>query len=113
MNAYRLLCLFAISLVFLWCGQIPPAQAVEADGYTFLWWADGWRARSEDGRRRLHIQTSRYGLALDVELPDITRLGGIRDAGPYGQAVREPNQVIEQLPAPELERIDGATCGLA
>jgi len=45
-----------------------------AEAHTFLWWADGWRGRSEDGRRILHIQTPAYSGAFDVEAPQVLRL---------------------------------------
>ncbi len=88
------------------------AVAGSLDAYTFLFWADGWHYRSPEGRRILHIQTSGYAAAFDVEKPDVVHLGPIAGAAPYAEAVAQPNTVITDLPASKLRlaaTVDGVT----
>ncbi|MEE8451334.1 MAG: hypothetical protein V3R99_05440 [Thermoguttaceae bacterium] len=74
-----------------------------AADYSFMWWADGLRGRSVDGRWLRCVQTGRYGLAIDVETAQLVHLGPISDPLPYGEAVRQTNGVITGLPPAELQ----------
>ncbi len=83
-----------------------------ADGHTFLWWADGLRGQSPEGRRMLHVQTNHYGMALDVERADITRIGTFEHPAPYSAAVEDSNTVIAGLRPAKLilsVTVDGTT----
>ncbi len=70
--------------------------------YGFLWWADGWRGRSENGGKVLRVRTGYYGFALDVERLRLTHFGAIKDATPAEQAVAEDNATVTNLPAADL-----------
>lgn len=73
-----------------------------AEDYTFLWWADGWRGRAAEWRKVLHVQTNRYGAAIDVEKPAILRLGPIANPMPYASAVAESNEPVNKQPPARL-----------
>lgn len=79
------------------------APAPDAEQYGFTWWADGWRGRSADGQRVLCIQTSQYGMALDVEGPAVLHLGALNQSLPYAEAVSASNDAVLQLPAVPLD----------
>ncbi len=86
-----------LACVCLCAVALPPP-----DDYSFMWWAYGWRGRSPDNLKILSIQTSRYGLALDVERPAITHLGTISRPMPYDLAVAQSSDVIFELPESKL-----------
>ena len=65
--------------------------------YTFMWWAHGWR-----GAKIRCIQTSTYGMAMDVKAMAVPHFGAIADPVPYEQAVAQSNDVVLRLPAAEL-----------
>ena len=93
-------------------GQAPPAYLSNVADYTFMWWAYGWRGRSPEGHRVLCVQTSRYGLALDLERASLTHLGAIARPLPEGEAVAQDNDVVLSLPVAELWyvlKVDGHT----
>jgi hypothetical protein len=71
--------------------------------YGFLWWADGWRGRSENGGKVICVRTGNYGLALDVERLQLRHLGAITEAIPADRAVALDNATIMSLPVGELE----------
>lgn len=66
--------------------------------YTFMWWASGWR----EGKTRC-VQTSCYGLVMDVERVTVTHFGALSDPLPYEQAVSQPNDAVFALPPAALE----------
>jgi hypothetical protein len=70
--------------------------------YGFLWWADGWRGRSENGGKVLCVRTGSYGLALDVERLRLLHFGAITEASPADKAVTEDNAMIMSLPVADL-----------
>jgi len=76
-----------------------------AGDYTFMWWAYGWRGRSPEDTRVFCVQTSRYGLAFDVDEGTITHLGPIADPLPEAEAVTQSNEVIRDLPPAQLRAI--------
>jgi hypothetical protein len=69
-----------------------------AEGYGFLWWAEGWRGSA----RVICVQTNRYGMALDVETLSILNLGEIETPKSYGKAVAESNRIVFALPKADL-----------
>ena len=71
--------------------------------YGFLWWADGWRGRSENGGKVICVRTGNYGLAFDVERLRLLHLGAITLATPADRAVAEDNATIMNLPAADLD----------
>lgn len=71
--------------------------------YGFLWWADGWRGRSENGGKILCVRTGYYGLALDVQRLRLLHLGAINEASPAQTAVAEDNTTVMNLPAADLD----------
>ncbi len=70
--------------------------------YTFMWWAYGWRGRSEQGKKVLAIQTGRYGLAIDVETAALLHLGAIEAPRPYAQTAVGDNAAVIGLGEAEL-----------
>ena len=93
-------------------GGLSPTWLGNVADYTFMWWAYGWRGRSPEGHRVLCVQTSRYGLALDLERASLTHLGAIAHPLPEGEAVAQDNDVVLSLPAAELWyvlKVDGRT----
>ena len=72
--------------------------------YGFLWWADGWRGRSENGGKVLCVRTGSYGLALDVERLRLLHFGAITQASPADRSVAEDNAMIMGLPVAALNR---------
>jgi hypothetical protein len=74
----------------------------QIEDYTYMWWADGFRGRSSDGRWLRCIQTGRYGMVMDVETMDILHLGMIDDPLPYPQAGTQDNSVLANLPSANL-----------
>jgi hypothetical protein len=97
--------LFVLSWFFLASLGLAQPPSHPTQDYTLMWWADGWRGRSEEGRKILNLQTNRYGLSLDVEKIEILHLGILEDPLPYTEAAAEPNDRIEALPAGELELV--------
>ena len=69
-----------------------------SDDYTFMWWAHGWR-----GEKIRCLQTSSYGMAMDVERVAITHFGRLPDPLPYERAVSQSNDVVFDLPPAALE----------
>jgi len=92
--------------------KVSPAACVpRTEDHTFLWWADGFRGRSPDGRWLRCIQTGHYALAMDVERMKITNLGPVARPLPYGEAVAQDNGVVLALPPADLGlaiTVDGA-----
>jgi hypothetical protein len=83
---------------------LEPAEVMSGvRDYGFLWWADGWRGRSENGGKVLCVRTGNYGLALDVERLRLLHLGAISEASPADRAVAEDNATIMNLPAADLD----------
>ena len=82
--------------------QAPPAYLGNVADYTFMWWAYGWRGRSPEGNRVFCVQTSRYGLAFDLERASITHLGAIARPLPESDAVAHSNDAVLNLPVSEL-----------
>ena len=62
--------------------------------YGFLWWADGWRGRSENGGKVLCVRTGSYGLAVDVQRLQLLHAD---------RAVAEDNATIMRLPITDLK----------
>ena len=83
-------------------GQVSPDWLDNVADYTFMWWAYGWRGRSPEGNRVLCVQTSRYGLAFDLERASITHLGAISRPLSEDEAVAQSNDLVLNLPASEL-----------
>ena len=81
----------------------PTEVMSEVRDYGFLWWADGWRGRSENGGKVLCVRTGNYGLALDVERLRLLHLGAITEASPADKAVALDNSTIMNLPAADLD----------
>jgi hypothetical protein len=71
--------------------------------YGFLWWADGWRGRSENGGKVFCVRTGSYGLALDVERLQLLHFRAITEASPADRAVAEDNATIMRLPIADLK----------
>ena len=71
--------------------------------YGFLWWADGWRGRSENGGKVICVRTGNFGLAFDVERLRLLHLGAINEATPADRAVAEDNATIMSLPSAALD----------
>ncbi len=83
---------------------LTPADAMPGvRDYGFLWWAEGWRGRSENGGKVLCVRTGNYGLALDVERLRLLHLGAITEASPAETAVAEDNATVMNLPAADLD----------
>lgn len=83
--------------------EIPLMPTSEAslhnpDDYTFMWWAHGWR-----GEKIRCLQTSSYGMAIDVERVAVTHFGRISSPLPYERAVSQSNDVVFGLPPAVLE----------
>ena len=102
--------IFMVVTVLFFC-----AAAGAAEPCSFVWWADGWQARSPEGRQMLHFQGDCYGAAVDVEKPAVTRLGPLDSPKAYAAAVMGGNEALASLPdgALSLElSIDGVlhTC---
>ncbi len=68
------------------------------EDYTFMWWAYGWR-----GAKIRCLQTSTYGMAMDVKRMSVPHFGTIADTAPYERAVAQSNDVVFRLPAAEME----------
>jgi hypothetical protein len=68
-----------------------------------MWWADGWRGRSADGRLLRCVQTGRYAMALDVERMAIAHLGAVEPAVSYEAAGLEDNRAVLGLPGASLD----------
>ncbi|MBX3178261.1 MAG: hypothetical protein KF886_12940 [Candidatus Hydrogenedentes bacterium] len=101
-------CSRLIVFVLALAGAIP---AFAIGDYGFLWWPHGWRGASADGTRMLCVQTSRYGLAIDVNSLAIPHFGPIPDPAPYAEAVAGSNDVVFSLPPAALSLLveaDGA-----
>ena len=85
-------------------GKLKPTEVTSGvRDYGFLWWADGWRGRSEKGGKVLCVRTGNYGLALDVERLRLLHLGAITEESPAGRAVAEDNVTVMNLPAADLD----------
>jgi hypothetical protein len=100
-------CLRVTSVIGLWC-----LSAIASDPYAFLWWAHGWRGLSPDGQKILHIQTSQYGAAFDVERLAVPHLGPLPSAAPYSEAVSQSNDTVASLP-PALLHLTASVNGLS
>ncbi len=96
--------LFLIGLVFLLDLPCKEPQLAAGD-YTFMWWAHGWRGRSPHDEKVLCIQTGHYGMAIDVEKVALLNLGPISNAMSYSDASQQGNEVIFNLPSPDLTLI--------
>ncbi|MGB2819619.1 MAG: hypothetical protein WBF17_01460, partial [Phycisphaerae bacterium] len=66
--------------------------------YTFMWWAHGWR-----GAKIRCLQTSAYGMAMDVKTMRVLHFGTIAAPAGYEQAVTQSNDVVFRMPAAEME----------
>lgn len=91
--------------------SIIPDTAAADDPYTFLYWANGWRGRSAEGGKVLHVQTNRYGAAFEAGKPGLFHLGPIRDGASYAEAAAQSNALITDLADSELRltaMVDGA-----
>jgi hypothetical protein len=66
--------------------------------YAFMWWAYGWR-----GQKIRCLQTSSYGMAMDVANMRVPHFGRIHNPAPYELAVAQSNDVVLSLPAAKLE----------
>jgi len=83
---------------------IPPESCMpRSEDYTHIWWADGLRNRSADGRMLRCIQTGYYGLALDVETVELVHLGPIVDSAGYEEVLFETNQRVFDLPPAKFD----------
>lgn len=69
-----------------------------AEEYGHVSWADGYRGRSPEGRRELHVLTSHYGAAFDVERAAIVHLGAVDGTLDYDAAATAPVEVVRRLP---------------
>ena len=67
-------------------------------GYTYMWWAHGWRGQSSDGRRIINIQTDEYGCAFDTESASLVHLGQLDNATGEQEALLAGNDSIFDLP---------------
>lgn len=89
--------LFAITLT-------PCIAATYAkDDYAFMWWPYGFRERSPQGDQVLCIQTSKYGLAFNVNKATLSNLGSISNPLPYADAVAQDNSAVFSQPKPAFE----------
>ncbi|MCX6872438.1 MAG: hypothetical protein NTW21_01310 [Verrucomicrobia bacterium] len=66
--------------------------------YAFMWWANGWR-----GDKVRCVQTSSYGMAMDVEKMLVTHFGPITNPIPYERAVGQSNDAVMDLPSAAME----------
>ena len=66
--------------------------------YALMWWANGWR-----GDKVRCVQTSSYGMAMDVEKMLVTHFGRITKPIPYEQAVGQSNDAVMDLPSAIME----------
>ncbi len=66
--------------------------------YTFMGWADGWRAK----RKAFSVQTCRYGLLFNVTTLSLERLGAFESPISEQEALLAGNEPIENLPAASL-----------
>jgi len=76
------------------------ASIQNSNDYAFMWWAHGWR-----GEKIRCLQTSSYGLAMDVERVAVTHFGRLSDPLSYERAVSRSNDVVFDLPSASLELI--------
>ena len=85
-------------------GTVKPTEVMSGvRDYGFLWWADGWRGRSENGGKVICVRTGNHGLALDVERLRLVHFGAISEASPADRAVAEDIATIMNLPAADLD----------
>ena len=61
--------------------------------YTYMWWAEGW-----EGNKIRCIQTSSYGMVMNLEKMDSLGFGKIENLLSYEKAVVQPNKVVMGLP---------------
>lgn len=73
------------------------APVPDSKDYGLLFWKDGSRARCEDGRRLLCIQTGHYGAVFDVEGGRLVKLSAIPNAPSYSAAAAGYNDLINLL----------------
>jgi hypothetical protein len=84
--------------------------AAFAEGYTHLWWADGYRGVSAEGKRMGNVQTSAYGAAFDLQGSTLVRLGAIEKPVPYADSAEQSNAIIDVLPAATIRLVvEGVT----
>ena len=88
------------------CQEVRVVSPIEClpqvEDYTYMWWADGFRGRSADGRWLRCIQTGRYAMAMDVERVEIVHLGPLPRALSYQDALTQGDEVMAGLPPAEL-----------
>lgn len=84
-------------------GVSPALCMPRSEDYTQMWWADGLRNRSADGRMLRCIQTGHYAVALDVEKVELVHLGPIVDSAGYEEVLFQSNRSVFDLPAAKLE----------
>lgn len=72
--------------------------------YGAMWWSNGFSYEPIPAGRHVSIQTSRYGLSLDVEKATIRRFGSFLGRTKRLEEILNPtDQSIEQLPPSSME----------
>ena len=110
-------CLLAITALFLamslssvYGDRVDSAAFNARDWFGYLWWAGGFQPELALRSRHIHIQTSHYGLSLNVEKVDIERFGRTEAPGQVVDVLQQGNTAIHRLGASELKlelKIDG------
>lgn len=78
------------------------AVAAAAENFGHVFWADGFRGRSPEGRREMHVLTSHYGAAFDVERASLLHLGPLGAPLAYAEAASVPENPVRALPTASL-----------
>ncbi len=75
----------------------------EIRDYSLLWWAYGFPAPAEQGKRIFCIRTGHFGLAFDVESVQVKNLGMMDESVAYEQAALQETADILKLPESSLD----------
>lgn len=79
------------------------ATVAVGEDFGHVFWADGFRGRSSANTRELHLLTSRYGAAIDVEKAQLLHLGTLDTPLDYVTTATAPQGIVRQLPRGKLE----------
>ncbi len=82
---------------------IPSPVLCHANEYASMWWGYGLRGRSPEGHRVLCLQTSRYGLAFDLEGVSFGGLGAWPSPVSESEFMAKPADAVFGLPKVRLE----------
>lgn len=81
----------------------PSACMPAADDYTLMYWADGFRGRTADGRWLRVIQSAQYAMALDVTTMTVPHLGILPGGSSYRDAAASNDPIWKDLPPASLQ----------